>query len=175
MNDAVLREHLIRLLDSEEAHAGVRKALLGVNPKLRHIRPSPDSHSIWELLEHMRIVQEDILQYTLDPNWTSPGFPKGYWPPETPELTEFRWITSYSGFFEDFDNVLRLVRNLDIDLTAKIPHGEWRTYLREILLVADHNSYETGQIIYIRKLLGDWPPHLIHTETAESSREAERA
>jgi hypothetical protein len=85
-------------------------------------------------------------------------------------VTEVRWVTSHSGFFEDFEDVLALVNNPAIDLTAKIPHGEWRTYLREFLLIADHNAYETGQIVYIRKMLGDWPPHLIHTEPAEVER-----
>jgi hypothetical protein len=104
----------------------------------------------------MRIAQEDILRYTLDASWVSPDFPEGYWPKETDEVTEEAWEASVAAFFADLEAVIRLVGDQNLDLTSEIPHGEGRTYLREILLVADHNAYHLGQIAQTRKALGDW-------------------
>jgi len=105
----------------------------------------------------MRLAQEDILRYTVDAAWVSPPFPEGYWPKATESLTEEAWEASVAAFFADLDELIRLPQNPDVDLTAKIPHGEGgHTYLREILLVADHNAYHLGQIVQTRKALGDW-------------------
>jgi hypothetical protein len=113
-------------------------------------------HSVWELLEHMRLAQEDIVEYTLDPGWVSPPFPEGYWPDTSKRVSVKAWDESVSGFLTGLRKVIKLVRNPRIDLTAKIPHGEGRTYLRQALLVADHNAYHLGQIVDVRKALGDW-------------------
>jgi hypothetical protein len=109
-------------------------------------------------LEHMRIAQEDILRYTLDAAWQSPEWPGGYWPPPAPadRITDEMWEASVKAFFSDLEEVIKLVSDPDIDLTASIPHGDGKTYLREVLLVADHNAYHLGQIVQTRKLLGDW-------------------
>ena len=104
----------------------------------------------------MRIAQEDILRYTLDKTWKSPPFPSGYWPSNNDNLTDEIWEKSVSDFFNDLNEVIELVGNSSIELTSQIPHGEGRTYLREILLVADHNVYHVGQIVQIRKILGNW-------------------
>lgn len=158
MQDAVLRKNLIDLLQGGQAHVTPKRVLSGIKPGLRHVRPASELHSIWEELEHIRIAQEDILRYTLDASsWKSPNWPDGYWPAPTENLTEEMWSASVSGFFVDLNEVIELVQDSTLDLTARIPHGEGRTYLREVLLVADHNVYHLGQIVQIRKLLNNWP------------------
>jgi hypothetical protein len=156
MNDAVLRKGLIELLDGGGAHVTIRKALTGLKPRNRNVRPADSLHSVWEEFEHMRIAQEDILRYTLKPRWKSPSWPDGYWPDPKKCLTAAMWKSSVKRFFEDFKEAKALARNRGIDLTAEIPHGEGRTYLREVLLIADHNAYHIGQIVSVRKLLNDW-------------------
>ena len=156
MNESKYRDNLAELLGGGSAHVGLQRALTSVTPSLRASRPAPGVHSVWEELEHMRIAQEDILRYALDPDWRSPAFPKGYWPEPVDAVSNEQWEASVSAFFRDLDEVIHLTRNAEVDLTAVIPHGEGRTYLREVLLVADHNSYHVGQIVQTRKLLGDW-------------------
>ena len=155
MDDQVLRLALLQLLTAGQAHVTVDKALAGLEPGLRGRRPQAEVHSVWEELEHMRIAQEDILRYSLDPAWTSPEWPRGYWPTRA-EPTEAAWSSSVSRFRADLAELGDLVRDPQRDLTTKIPHGEGRTLLRQILLVADHNAYHLGQIVQARKLLRAW-------------------
>lgn len=157
MDENVLRNNLIELLGGGIAYAPIKNALAGLKPKNRDVRPPDVLHSVWEELEHMRIAQEDILRYTLDSKWKSPQWPGGYWPNPKTKLSASMWSSAVKGFFADLDELKSLVRNREIDLTAEIPHGEGRTYLREVLLAADHNAYHTGQIVMIRRMLGDWP------------------
>jgi hypothetical protein len=120
------------------------------------MQPDPSEHSIYQELEHMRLAQEDILRYTVDPAWKSPTWPAGYWP-EDSTPTEAQWEATVAGFDSDLAEVVDLVRRADIDLTSRIPHGQsGHTYLREVLLVADHNAYHVGQIVQTRKRLGAW-------------------
>ena len=156
MNEKNFRNDLVELLRSGHAHVSVETALKGVTPDYVKVRPAGMEHSLWEVFEHMRIAQEDILRYTLDPNWKSPSFPEGYWPADPQSMTEKDWSDSVSKFFADLDEVIKLTQNSDLDLTAEISHGEGRTYFREILLIADHNAYHTATIVQIRKALGKW-------------------
>ena len=153
MNDQVVREQLVELLIGEHAHVSLGAALRGLPPRLRGRRPVKLAHSIWQLFEHMRLAQEDIIRYTLDPAWKSPAFPSGYWPTKAAP-TEAEWKKSLKAFQKDLDELVAFVRDPKVDLTARIPHGEWRTYLRQVLLTADHNAYHLGQIVETRKLLG---------------------
>jgi hypothetical protein len=148
----------VKLLKSASAHVPLERAIEGIKPGIALVRPS-GMHSIYDHLEHMRIVQEDILRYATDPAWKSPGWPDGYWPrQEADEITEEMWNRSVSAFIADRDELIALIQNTGIDLTAEIPHGiKGHTYLREVLLTADHNAYHLGQIVHIRKTLGDWP------------------
>lgn len=155
-DDSILRKQLVELLTGAHAHAGFHKALFGLDPALRGRRPGPGAHSIYEELEHLRLAQEDILRYTLDARWRSPEFPKGYWPDPAAKVTETRWANAVDGWRLDLSEVCALAEDTSRDLTDAIPHGEGRTYLRQILLVADHNAYHTAQIVAIRKLLGNW-------------------
>jgi uncharacterized damage-inducible protein DinB len=155
MDDSRLRRDLLELLEGKSAHVGVEVAFADLKPQHRAVSLVGGGHTIWELLEHMRIAQEDILRYTLDPDWVSPEWPDGYWPEaETP--TEKQWAESFDAFQRDLEEVKALVRDAGRDLTAEIPHGEGRSYLREVLLVADHNAYHLGQVVEIRRVLGSW-------------------
>ena len=156
MNDKNLRKDLIELLRGGSAHVSIKKALSDINPDLRNFRPEPKVHSIYEELEHMRIAQEDIYRYVVDEDWESPEWPDEFWPDNNNHLNEVIWENTYNRFFNDLEKIIELVKDESIDLTSKIPHGEGHTYLREILLVADHNSYHIGKIIDNRKTLGDW-------------------
>jgi uncharacterized damage-inducible protein DinB len=156
MDDKVLRDQLVELLIGGHAHATLEQALAGLDIGLRGKRPAGGAHSVYEELEHIRVTQEDILRYTLDVSWKSPKWPKGYWP-KRPEPTNEEWKACTAGVRADLEAVCALVRDAGRDLTAPIPHGEGRTYLRQVLLVADHNAYHLGQIVQTRKLLGAWP------------------
>jgi uncharacterized damage-inducible protein DinB len=152
--DTVLRRTLVALLTGENAHTSAKRALTGTTPRLRTVRPA-GGHSAWELLEHMRIAQEDILRYTLDAKWKSPSWPEGYWPKPAAKPSAAAWRRSVTAFLRDLKEAATLARRHD-DLTAEIPHGEGRTYLRQLLLIADHNAYHVGQIVLTRKSIGDW-------------------
>ena len=157
MNDSIIRDELEILLRGGKAHVALERALEGMNPVLRGLRPIGEMlPSVWEVLEHMRIAQEDILCYTLDPQWQSPKWPEGYWPEEQEEITEEMWGKTVEGFSKDLEQVIGIVRDESLDLGSAIPYTHGHTYMREVLLVADHNAYHTGQIIQIRKLLDDW-------------------
>ena len=156
MTDVVLRDEVVHLLETGYAHVSSREVLAGVKSNLRNVRPDPRLHSVWEELEHMRIAQEDILQYTLDESWQSLAWPDAYWPNSKTCLTEKIWTNSVSCFQADLKKVIRLAREPRFDLTALIPHGEGRSYLRQVLLVADHNAYHLGQMVQIRRLLSNW-------------------
>jgi hypothetical protein len=154
---AVLERNLVELLTGGHAHATAEQALDGLPAALRAKRPHASIHSAWEELEHMRLAQADILAYTLDPSWKSPPWPKGFWPRASARVSDERWNESRAGFFEDRERFVKeLVTNRALDLTAELPHGEGRTYLRQVLLAADHNAYHIGQIVLARKLLGAW-------------------
>jgi hypothetical protein len=156
MKDAVVRKALVALLIGGDAHPTAEQALARTSPKRRALPPPGGGHTIWELLEHMRIAQEDILRYTLDPSWTSPAFPEGYWPAPGAKPSPAAWSRSIAAFRRDLAETVAFARNPRRDLTATIPHGEGRTYLRQVLLIADHNAYHVAQIVQTRKALGDW-------------------
>ena len=155
MNDSRLRRDLVELLEGRGAHVDVHTVFADLAPEHRTARPIEDGHTIWEILEHLRIAQEDILRYTLDAGWKSPSWPEGYWP-EVEAPTEEQWAASLAAFKKDLDEVVALAKDPSTDLTAEIPHGEGRSYLREVLLVADHNAYHAGQVVEVRRLLGAW-------------------
>ena len=146
----------MNLLSGRGAHLDWKAAFAGIPPKLRGIRPEGLPFSPWELLEHMRIAQWDILEFSRDPKHVSPDWPAGYWP-ESPEPPNTKvWEKSVKIFARDLAAMKKLVVNPRTDLFARIPHGAGQTILREALLVADHNAYHLGQVIVLRRLLGAW-------------------
>ena len=156
----ILRQTVVELLQKGAAHVRLEDALSSLRPEWRTHHP-PGAHSVWQLLEHVRVTQEDILRYTLDPNWRSPAWPEGYWPENRSDLPDEVWRATYLHYERDLEELIALAQNPTYDLTARIPHGEGRTYLRQLLLVADHTAYHTGQIISLRRTLGDWPPRQV--------------
>jgi len=155
--DQSLRKHLVDLLAGGAAHVDFEAAIADLPVDLRGARPESLPHSPWRLLEHMRIAQWDILEFSRDPHHVSPKWPEGYWPKgdAPPDLTA--WDRSVEAFRAGLQAMKELVTNPDTDLLAPIPHGQGQTILREALLVADHNAYHLGQLIIVRRLLGSWP------------------
>jgi hypothetical protein len=153
-NDNSLRKHLLSLLNAGNAHLDFDSAIKDFPADLRGKRPKGSPHSPWEILEHMRLAQWDILEFTRNPEHVSPDFPSGYWP-TTPEPPNNKaWNKSADGFRADLKAMSELVANKSTDLFAPIPHGDGQTVLREALLVADHNAYHLGQLVLLRRLLG---------------------
>lgn len=155
-NDASLRQHLVSLLKEGHAHATFDDAVKDMPAELRGKRPKGAEHSPWEVLEHLRIAQRDILEFSRNPKHKSPDWPKGYWPekPEPPD--DKAWDKSVSAFRSDLKELCDLVADKSTDLFAKIPHGDGQTVLREALLTADHNAYHLGELVLLRRLLGAW-------------------
>ena len=157
MDDRILRQHLRNLLSGHEAHVNWPAALKGLPKKLRGAKPTGVPHSAWELLEHTRIAQWDILEFCRNPKHVSPGWPSGYWPKHPSPKSSREWECGVQFLRRDMNSMVELVTNPKIDLAAPIPHGSGQTLLREALLVADHNSYHLGQLVQLRRLLGSWP------------------
>ncbi len=154
MSDDSLRTQLAKLLDWKEAHVGFDAAVEGISPDIRGRRPEGLPHSPWELLEHLRITQHDILDFCVNPAYEEMHWPDDYWPSSSQPTAE-QWDKSIKDFRADREAMKRLAA--EADLFAKIPHGTGQTYLREILLVADHTTYHVGQLVSVRQLLGAWP------------------
>lgn len=148
-----LRQHLVNLLTKAEAHMDVQGALDEFPVELRGRKPKGAPHTPWQLLEHMRIAQWDILELSLNAKHVSPKWPEGYWPQTEAPPDEKAWTKSVKQFLADLDRVCQMVSDAKLDLFAKIPHGEGQTYLREALLVADHNAYHVGQLVMVRRIL----------------------
>jgi uncharacterized damage-inducible protein DinB len=154
--DAALRAHLRKLLDWEDAHVSFDSAVEGIPPTLRGVVPAGLDHSPWQLVEHLRRAQHDILDFCRNPAYKELSFPGDYWPPSAPPPSAAAWKESIASFHRDLEGLKELVEDKDIDLFDRIPHGTGQTYLRELLLVADHNAYHVGQLIAVRRALGAW-------------------
>lgn len=150
-----LREHLVKSLKGGQAFVPFKKALAGIRPELRNVRPNKELHSIYEELEHMRSAQKDLLDFALDPDWKPPKWPEDFWPQPGRELSDEEWNKTLNGFFKELDRAIRLVKDPKIDLLSDVPQTE-NTYLREIMLIIEHNAYHLGKILDIRKALGNW-------------------
>lgn len=157
MSDQSLRDHVLYLLNGGGAHLDFEHAVQGLAPELRGATISNVPHSAWQQVEHMRICQWDILEFSVNPNHVSPEFPEGYWPSTPTPPHETAWDDAVDAFRSDLEAMCRLVRDPRTDLFAEIPHGDGQTILREALLIADHNAYHLGQLIVLRKALGAWP------------------
>ena len=150
-----LRSHLMKLLDWQDAHLSIDAVVEGVPTEHRGVQPPGLPHSLWQLLEHMRLAQLDILEFCRNPDYREPKM-EDYWPRTVGPPTEEAWDESIASFRNDLNALKQLAADPDLDLFARIPHGTGQTYLRELLLVADHNAYHVGQFMTIRRLLGIW-------------------
>lgn len=153
-----LRDHLLYLLGGGGAHAGFEAVVKGLPSAVRGAVPPGAAHSPWQILEHLRLAQWDILEFSRDAEHVSPPWPEGYWPKEPEPPDEGAWERSIAAFRADLDAMKALVADPASDLHARIPHGDGQTLLREALLVADHNAYHLGELVMMRRLLGAWPP-----------------
>ena len=151
-----LRQHLLYLLSDGGAHAKFDDVVKNLPPKLRGTTPAKLPHSPWMLLEHMRLAQWDILEFSRNAKYASPEWPEGYWPKSEAPPNAAAWDKTIQQFHRDLKAMQDLVADPTTDLFARIPWGDGQTILREALLLADHNAYHLGQFVDVRRLLGAW-------------------
>lgn len=154
--DTAFRDHLARALEWGEAHGTLEDAVAELPTPLRGRIPAGLPYSPWQLLEHIRITQHDILDFCRNPSYEEIAWPAGYWPTSPAPPSGAAWDESLRKIEEDRAALQALARDTSIDLTARIPHGSGQTYVREILLVIDHTAYHIGELIVARRLLGAW-------------------
>ena len=155
-NDKDLKKHLVNLLTGDSAHLNFEAVVKNTPADIRGKRPKGAEHSCWEILEHLRIAQWDILEFSRNPKHKSPDFPAGYWPASQAPPNDQAWKKSVDAFRSDLNAMADLVNHPSTDLFAKIPHGDGQTILREALVLADHNAYHLGQLVLLRRMLGAW-------------------
>jgi hypothetical protein len=153
--DESLREQLRKLLDWEDAHVSFDTAVEGIPHAARGIAPDGLPYSPWQLIEHLRLTQHDILEFCRNPEYVEPS-PEDYWPPSAMPPTDAAWEECLGAFRRDREGLKQLAADAAVDLFNRIPHGAGQTYLRELLLVADHNAYHVGQLVAVRRCLGIW-------------------
>ena len=152
--DDPLRQFLARVLDWEEAHARFDSAIADLPATLRGTRPKEAPHSVWELVEHIRLAQRDILDFCRDEHYKEKAWPDDYWPETPAPPSAAAWDESIRRYHADVEAFKRLVQDPGVDLFAKVPWGEGQTNIRELLLTADHTAYNVGQIVLVRRLRG---------------------
>lgn len=150
-----LRIHLQKILDWEDAHVGFDAAIKGIPPNQRGVKPSDLPYSLWQIMEHLRLCQWDILNFCRNPEYQELNADE-YWPKTTAPRDAEAWDGSIAAFRKDRESLKQLATDPGIDLFAKVPNGTGQTYLRELLLVADHNAYHVADLIAVRRLLGIW-------------------
>jgi hypothetical protein len=151
-----LRQQLVELIAGGEAHAKFEDVVKNLPAKLRGARPANFPHSPWMILEHLRLAQLDILEFSRNSRHISPPWPSGYWPKKEAPPNAAAWNKSIQQLRRDRKAMQSLVTNRKTDLFAKIPWGDGQTILREALLVADHNAYHLAQLVDVRRMLGAW-------------------
>jgi hypothetical protein len=156
-HDRDLREQLVYLLKGGGAHVHFMDALDDFPAGKYGTFANALPHTGWQLLEHTRLAQRDILEFSRNPKHVSPDFPGGYWPKTPMPPNDKAWHESVAAFQKDLADMVHLVQNPRTDLFAKIPHGQGQTILREALVLADHNSYHLGQLVDLRRAIGAWP------------------
>lgn len=156
-NDQPLRAHVLALLRGGNAHLTFEQAVADF-PAERLNSPVPNApYTPWQIIEHMRIAQRDILEFIRDPDYVSPKWPEGYWPDPAAQIDAAQWEQLLDDFRADIQAMQDLVADPDTDLLAPIPHAPDYTILREALLVADHNAYHIGEFAILRQVMGTWP------------------
>ncbi len=151
-----LREHLVALLEGADAHVRFEDAVADWPIEVRGVKPPGQPFTPWRLLEHLRISQWDIVEFTTSSKHVSPQWPSGYWPADDAPPAARAWDESVAQVIRDRRAMKRLVTDPGTDLFARLPHGTGQTVLREALVLADHNAYHVGQLVLVRRLLGAW-------------------
>jgi uncharacterized damage-inducible protein DinB len=152
----VLRRQLADALGWHHAHVDFDRAARELPAGARGRRPNGLPHSPWEILEHLRLAQHDILDFCRNPDYTEMKWPDEYWPQAAAPPDSVAWDASVAAFKRDLREMQALATDERIDLFSKIPHGSGQTYLREVILVIDHNAYHVGELVAIRRMLGSW-------------------
>lgn len=152
----IIDEELIKLLQGGNAHIGLVDALKGLPADARGIKPDKLPYSIWQLVEHIRIAQWDMVQFCIDADHQSPKWPDEYWPKETAPKDDEAWANSLKQIHDDLQEFIAVLKERDI--YKKLSHGTGQTILREALQIADHNAYHISEIVVIRRLLGNYKP-----------------
>jgi uncharacterized damage-inducible protein DinB len=156
-DDNSLRDQLVQLLRGGDAHVDVLTALKDFPPKLYGAKPENAPHSAWELLEHMRIALRDLWDFSTNAEYVEKKWPDDYWPDSAAPPSKEAWHSSVRALKEDLTAFEKLVKNRDSNLHAQIPWGKKdQTLLREVMLAADHTSYHTGELVFLRRILGAW-------------------
>ena len=155
-HDKEIVKTLEQFLTGGHAHATFEDAVKGLPAALRGEVPAGIPYSIWQLVEHIRITQWDILEFSRDAKHISPKWPEGYWPEETAPADEAAWKHSLAQIRSDLKTFVALLNAPDVDLYQPFEHGDGQHLFREALLIADHTSYHTGEIIVLRRLLNAW-------------------
>lgn len=151
-----LRQELDRLLQGRGAHVTFDEAIENLPENLRGVRPEGSAHSAWELLEHMRLAQWDMIEFSRDAEHKSPVWPSGYWPATPEPLDAKAWDRSVASFRADNQRIRDLIAKPDSDLFTPFAHGEGQSLLREAFQIADHNAYHIGELVLLRRILGAW-------------------
>jgi len=154
--DDPIRDQVVALLKGGQAHVTFDDAVKDFPAKQRGVKPNGMPYTAWQLLEHIRIAQWDILEFSRDSKHTSPKWPEGYWPETEKPPSDAAWDKSIAAVKRSLLEMQNLINDPKTDLNAKIPHGTGQTILREALLMADHNAYHVGQLVMVRRLLGAW-------------------
>jgi len=152
--DKSLRDHLLYLLKGGGAHVSFDDAMGDWTLQLAGVKVANFPHTAWMLLEHMRLAQRDILDFSRNSKHVSPPWPEGYWPASEAPTDEKAWTASMAAFNKDLRTMQQLVSDRETDLYARIPWGDGQTILREAMLLADHNAYHLGQLVMLRKSIG---------------------
>ncbi len=156
ISETAVRDQLARVLGWEDAHVGFDAAVADVPADLRGRQPAGLPYSPWQLLEHLRRTQNDILDFCRNPNYQEQKWPDDYWPPSVAPPSSSAWDDAVRQFQQDRQALQEMAADPGVELGARIPHGDGQTYLRELVLVADHNAYHVGQLVAVRRLLGIW-------------------
>ena len=155
-NDQRLREQILQLLTGRNAHFSFDDVVADFPLEAINTRPPNVTYTPWHLVEHLRIAQWDILEFTRDPAHVSPTWPEGYWPDPQATTDQAGWQHSLDEFRTGLQAIEELVKDEELDITAEIPHAPGYTYLREFFLVADHNAYHVGEFAILRQVMGTW-------------------
>ena len=156
-NDEVVRQELVALLDGRQAHMNFEDSVAGFPMEFANVRPPNVPYTPWQLLEHIRITQWDILEFVRNPNYQSPNWPEGYWPAPETRASESDWRKTVEAIQADLRAMKEMALDPAVDLYSRIPHGSGQTILREVMLVADHNAYHIGEFAILRQVMGSWP------------------
>lgn len=155
-SDAALRQLLARQLGWHDAHADFEAAVADLSPALRGVAPAGLPYSPWQLVEHIRLTQADILTFCARADYEEGHWPNDYWPATAAPPDATAWEASLAAYRRDREALERMIKDPHCDLFAKVPAGTGQTFLREFLLVADHTAYHVGQLVAVRRLLGSW-------------------